>query len=215
LPTLISETDVKLERSDLTRRIVLPREVGPDGFIVQPRRTPGLHLSGVLKYIAHRTRIAARLAEIEEEEMPLRFAIGQAWEEYAASLFPDMVWAPGECNDPVIMTCDGISIEAGNVLDPDDNSGSYTLIHEYKFNRSRKYSGKDLLKKKWLWIQQCLGYCIGYGASVARWNALWAMEFPDPVWTQYTVAFSPKELIEARNMIEMNRQGAIDAGYAE
>lgn len=219
MPTLISEVDVKLERKDMERRIVLNRDVDSTGFIVPPARTPGLHLSGLLKYIAVKSRITARLSEIAEEEMPLRWALGHAWEEFAASLFPDMIWAPGECDDPVIMTCDGISIETDNESyqsnTPDGNPASYTLVHEFKFNRAKKYSVPDLIAKKWLWMQQGLGYCIGYGAAVVRWNVLSAMEFPDPVWTQYTIAFAEKELADARRMLEMNRDGAIKEGYAE
>ena len=109
MPTLISETDVKLERSDLLRRVALPRDVGPDGFIVPPARTSGLHLSGLLRYIATKSKIGAYLEQLAEEDMPLRWAMGHAWEEFAASLYPDMTWQPGEIHDPLVMNCDGLS----------------------------------------------------------------------------------------------------------
>ena len=205
MPVLISETDVKLERSDLMRRIVLPREVGPDGFIVQPARAPGLHLSGLLKYVAYASRISARVAEVADEEHPWRWALGQAFEEFAASLYPDMVWQPYECQTPVIMNCDGIEVR--------DNSG--LVLCEFKNNRAKKYSGADLIKKKYLWMQQGLGYCLGYGTDMVEWHVMSVMHFPDPVYTKYLVQFSQDELDGMANMIEINRQGAMDAGYAE
>lgn len=203
MPTLISETDVKLERVDLERRVVLPRAVGPNGFIVPPARRPGLHLSGLLKYVAHASRISARVAEVAEEEMPLRWALGHAWEEFAASLYPYMIWQPGEMEDPVIMNCDGIEMRGD------------TVVMEFKHNRSKKYSGADLIKKKWLWMCQGMGYCIGYGAELVEWHVISTMEFPDPVYTKYLVRFSDEELDSMRNMIEINREGALAAGFAE
>ena len=192
MPTLISEIDVRLERSDLDRRIVLPRALGPDGYIVPPARTHGLHLSGLLKYIAVKSRITRYLDEIAEEEFPLRWLMGHAWEEYAASLYPDMCWQPGEAYDPVIMTCDGLSD---------------ACIEEFKFNRSKKYKGSDLLAKKWLWRNQGLGECIGYGADTVRWHVLSAFEFPDPIYTQYVYRFDEKEIEDCRRMLESNISG--------
>jgi hypothetical protein len=204
MPTLISETDVKLERGDMLRRIPLDYRRTIDealGFIVPPARTPGLHLSGLLKYIAEKSRITTRIAEIADEEHPWRWAMGLAWEEFAASLYPAMTWQPGEVADPVIMTCDGI--EEGR------------CIREFKFNRSKKYKGPDLIQKKWLWMQQGLGYCLGYGYSVVQWDVLSVLEFPDPVCTQYLIEFSPKEIADSRRMILANRDGAIREGYSE
>lgn len=210
MPTLISETDVKLERIDMMRRIELKRDVSSQGWITERQRTPGLHLSGLLKYVAVKSRISARLQEIEDEEMPLRWALGHAWEEFAASLEPEMVWQPYEALTPVVMNCDGICF-------PEDQTDRTCpmLIKEYKFNRAKKYSGTDLIRKKWLWMCQGQGYCIGYGASRVEWNVLSVMEWPDPVWTKYLVEFDQTELDAIANMIEINREGAIREGYCE
>jgi hypothetical protein len=208
MPTLISETDVKLERSDLGRRIMLPRQtVVIDGLhlIPEPVRAKGLHLSGLLRYVAEKSRISARMAEVSEEEMPLRWALGVAWEEYAASLMPEMTWQPGEIKSPCIMNCDGLTLTTSSVL----------VVNEFKFNRAKKYSGEDLIKKKWLWMMQGGGYCTGYGAQQVEWNVLSAMEWPDPVWTRYLVEFEPDEVDRIANMIEINREGAMAEGYAE
>lgn len=206
MPTLIAEIDVKLERADMLRRVVLPRDLDGLGNIVPPKRKPGLHLSGLLKYVATTSKITARLQEIADEEMPLRWAMGQAWEEFAASLYPDMIWQPGEVHEPLIMNCDGVGYEPR----VEDN-----VIWEFKFNRAKKYKGADLIAKKWLWMMQGAGYCLGYGFSVAVWHVLSAFEFPDPIYTKYVVAFSDKDLNETARMIAMNRDDAVQEGYAE
>ena len=187
----------------MLRRIVLPRQVSSDGFIVQPPRASGLHLSGLLKYVAHKSRISARLAEIAEEEHPWRWALGQAFEEFAASLYPEMTWQPGELSEPLIMNCDGI------------DARERPVICEFKHNRAKKYSGADLIKKKWLWMQQGLGYCLGYGANLVEWHVMSTMEFPDPVYTKYLVWFNVVELDAMRRMIDMNKDKAAAEGYAE
>lgn len=202
MPTLISEEDVRLERGDLLRRIPLQRSIGSDGFIVPPARTHGLHLSGLLKYVAHKAKITPYLEQIADEDLPIRWAIGQAWEEFAVSLYPDMLWQPGEVSEPVIMTCDGVD-------------GPTQSLQEFKFNRAKKYSGKDLIAKKWLWMQQGMGYCLGYGMTRVCWHVLSAVEWPDPVYTKYTVEFSKGELYDSRRMILSNRDAAIREGYAE
>lgn len=207
MPTLISETDVCLDRSDMDRRVLLPRSVGQDGFITIPPRARGLHLSGLLKYVAHASKITARLAEIDSETMPLHWALGQAWEEFAASLYGQMVWQPGEIDRPVIMNCDGLSYLI-------EGSDDFT-IEEFKFNRSKKFTGQDLIQKKWLWMQQGLGYCVGYTASFVRWHVLSCMEWPFPKYTQYLIQFSESEVEGSRRMIEVNKDAAIRAGYAE
>jgi hypothetical protein len=204
MPTLISETDVKLERGDLLRRVPLPRAVSADGFLVPPARTPGLHLSGLLRYVAQKSKITAYINDVAEEDLPIRWMLGQVFEEFAASLFQFMVWQPGEVDTPVIMTPDGVSVEDYGLL-----------LHEFKFNRAKKYSGADLLKKKTVWMWQGMGYCLGYGASRVVWNVMSVMEWPDPLWTQYLVEFSDKELKGMERMIDSNRAGAIESGYSE
>lgn len=204
MPTLISETDVKLERADLLRRCVLPRQVSDDGLIVPPTRTPGLHQSGLFRYIAEKSRITSYMEQVNEEEMPLRWMLGQAFEEFAASLYPEMLWQPCELNDPVIMNCDGISFEENEI------------IEEFKFRRAKRFrSGEEMLKKNWLWTMQAAVYCIGYSCEFVRWHVLSAFEFPDPTYVKYLVQFSAPELAEVAHMIKINKQKAIEEGYAE
>lgn len=205
MPTLVSEVDVSLERSDLLRRVIHPRNVGADGFIVPPARTPGLHLSGLLRYVAKKSKISMYAHEAEEkDDLPLRWFLGQIIEEGLASLYPEMVWQPGELTVPLIMTCDGISASEGS-----------RVIEEFKCRRAKKLTGARLLQEKWIFLQQGMGYCLGYGANYVRWHILALFEFPDPVYTQYLVHFSDEELEETSRMIERNKDKAIGEGYAE
>jgi hypothetical protein len=206
MPTLLEEVDVKLERSDLDRRTALARVVSADNLIVQPGRAPGLHASGLIRYVAESSRISARMADIADEEMPLRWAMGQAWEEYAASLYPDMCWQPGERYEPLIMNADGLSIIHDELV-----------VEEFKFMRSKKISAERFLDSRynWLKLQQGVIYCLGYGADIVRWHVLNALEWPDPKYTQYKVRFEEKELAATARMIETNRAAAISKGYSE
>ena len=204
MPIPVSIHEVKLERADLYRRVQLPRTVGADGYVVPPARTPGLHLSGLLKYIADTSRIGAYRDQIAEEEYPLRWLMGQAWEEFAASLYPAMEWQPGEVSEPVLMTPDGLSYGASGVL-----------IEEFKHRRAKALTGADFIKKQWLYLQQGMGYCLGYGVDTVRWHTLNTFEFPDPRYVQYVIRFTDEDLRGMERMIEANRQAAIEAGYAE
>ena len=49
--------------------------------------------------------------EDRDDEMPLRMAMGMAWEDWAVGLWPDMEWQPGElCRDGIYGSPDGRSI---------------------------------------------------------------------------------------------------------
>lgn len=212
MPTLISETDVSLERDDLLRRVQLPRDLDSSGrWIVPPARTPGLHLSGLLRYVAMKSKVTAWAQDANEEEeiergkLPIRWALGQAVEEFWASLYPDMKWQPGELTDPVIMTPDGLSFENGE-----------WIIEECKTRRYKRFeSGPKMLNSKWAWAQQGMAEAIGYGTPYVRWSVWSLFEFPDPKLTRYLFKFDDAELEGCRRMIEVNQEAAIRAGFAE
>lgn len=212
MPTLISETEVRLERADLARRIVLPRSVDSAGYIVPATRTPGLHLSGLLKYVAAKSKITSYIADAAEEEaiergeMPLRWFLGQAWEEAAVSLYPEMIWQPCELDDPIIMNCDGLMYE--------DHDGEQATVQEFKLKRAKRTTAQKFLSN-WIFMQQGLGYCLGYGAQYVCWHVCYLFEFPDPVYIKYLVRFEQAELDSMARMIEVNREKAIAEGYAE
>ena len=89
MPTLIDESVVSLEFVDLTARQPIARPTKPLS------RAPGVHQSGIIKYIAEKIG-KLKPGEPLEEEMPTLIALGYAWEEFAVSLYPEIVWQPGE-----------------------------------------------------------------------------------------------------------------------
>lgn len=213
MPTLISEVEVKLEQTDMTRRKSLYRSEDENGFIVPPTRKPGLHLSGLLRYVATTAKLIPEYEQLDPSAMPLQWAMGQAWEEFCASLVSgqstidsDFLWQPLEVEDPVIMNCDGITF-----------GPSGTMLEEFKCNRSKRIPGDRFISKqyRWSWLHQAMGYCLGYDTDTVRWHVLYLMEFPEPKYIQYIVQFSPKELSDMNRMIENNRDAAIAAGYEE
>ncbi len=114
MPRLLEQTEIRMEWADVARRIHHP-------FPESHPRSPGVHLSGVLRYIALEAGILSKpgvestsgkqLQDVDEEEMPLRMMLGMFFEEGAVGLYPEMQWQPGELErDRVFGTPDGMSI---------------------------------------------------------------------------------------------------------
>ncbi len=206
MPTLISEKIVTLEFTDLERRTqLLGRPASP------PSRTAGVHLSGVLSYIAHQIGIL-KPGEKDEEDIstyPLLWGRGCAWEEYIFSFFPNIDWQPGE------VTVDGVSMNADG-LSVDEETGKLVL-EEAKFTFKSEVSGEDFLKseKFWLWRKQVLGYCKGYGPRVTRHHVCHVRgaykEF-GPTYKQYVVGWEDKEVNQNWVMVLNNKDKAEPEG---
>ena len=192
MPTLFEETEVKLDRADLLQLSPVNIEIAP--------RTSGLHLSGVLKYIAQTSKITNYVAQVDAEEMPLIWLLGLAWEWACVRLYPEILHQPGEVLDPVVMTCDGVS-EYG--------------IEEFKYTSKKRMSADDLMKKQWLWMQQGRGYCIGYKGTRVRWHVCYVNQPWAPVYVRYLIEFSEGELKQTEKMIRENMPRALEAGFAE
>lgn len=211
---LLEETEVRLERSDLFVRSPISRTVNKKGRLQEASRTPGIHLSGILRYIAVESGMRKELAQIEEEDFPLRMALGLAWEEFAASLYPAMLWQPGEIDkEGVLMTCDGHSYAE----QPEDIYATLSL-EEFKLTWKKRKDGPTFLREEWYWLQQARGYCWGYGASQVRYhicNVMGDYKGGGPVYMRYVVEFDERDLATTATMLQANRDRAIAKGYAE
>src|ERR1700675_2531340 len=107
MPTLLSEKVVTLEMRDLQNRVPICRPPQP------PARAPGAHQSDILAYVARKIGVL-KPGEKLEDEYPLLWGLGCAWEEYIMSFYPDMEWQPGELTvDGISMNCDGLSVIDG------------------------------------------------------------------------------------------------------
>lgn len=200
MPELLDERVVTLEFDDLHRRVLLSKPVVP------LPRTVGVHQSGILCHIARNIGIL-KPGELDEEEYPLLWALGAAWEEYAASFYPDMEWQPGELTvDDISMNADGLSCgRIENVMTFGD-----PFLEEFKFTFKGVATGAEFLKDKkwWLWLKQAAGYCHGYGTRVVRWHVCHVRgdyKSFGPVYRQYVVRFSDREIAQNWQMLLNNR----------
>jgi hypothetical protein len=206
-PVLTVEEDVLFEFEDMARRVPLTRKTDR-GYLLEEVREPGRHLSGILGRIA----IAAgyiRAGQVAEEdewdarEMPLRMALGHAWEEFAASMLPDMVWQPGSVKkDDVWMTCDGLTDDFEF-----EGKNLGLLVEEFKCTSKKLLSMEDFLRQ-FYWTHQVKGYCKGYGAKVSRHHVLYIngdYRGSGPLYRRYLVAWTKADIEETWKMVLLNR----------
>ncbi len=203
---ILEEVEVKLELSDLSRRVLLPRLATPDGFYAQLPRSAGVHMSGVLKPLA----IAAKQLkpyEQLEEEYPLMWALGVAWEEFVASLYPGMDYQPGEVvKGGIAMTCDGL-----NWLDEWGEACIEEMKFTTKLERGETEGSVKSFKDEWMWLQQGKAYCYGYGPRIVRWHVLFMIPFfkGGPKYKRFTVRFTDNDISQAWNMFCANKHAAV------
>lgn len=141
-------------------------------------RTPGVHISRVIRAIAGETGILKKeycedlsLVEVGpdgwwdglDEFSKLRISLGLAWEEWYAKVLAEsmgVIFHPGECCvDGIYMTPDG---EALDML----LSFSGLNIHEIKLTYKSTKTVGDLLSQ-WMWLAQVKAYCKAKGTRVA------------------------------------------------
>lgn len=194
------------------------RQNQPTAKKVIHRRAPGIHLSGVIRHVAISQKILKGIdpvtgkwvgdedAELCEEDMPLRMALGMAWEEYAAPLYPEMNWQPGELSlDGVSGNPDGISISQPGVEPVPDWT---PIIEEFKCTWKSCRHG-ILAQKLWMW--QGMGYAHMYGCLHVRFNILWVNGdyarggVGGPIYKRYLVEFTPLDLKNLWTMVLLNK----------
>jgi hypothetical protein len=133
----------------------------------QEPRSKGVHLTGIIQWLwygslppDHPNRIvkerelAEELEDAEAAAYPLRMAMGVAWERWAAGLYPDMVWQPGEFErDGITGSPDGLSWDSAT------DEIHVPILEEFKltWKSSRWREGEGILKDT-LWMWQLTGY---------------------------------------------------------
>ena len=199
---ILAHEDIKLTLEDLRNRRPISRPPAP------LKRAPGVHLTGVLRQWALEKEILA-VSEWEEEEedhYPLLWMLGQAVEEFWASLMVSqgMIWQPGELQrDGVSGNPDGVST---HYLKNDYNDVGRIVIEEHKVTKRSCRDGKDVpgLNDRasviawWSRIQQVLGYCNMHPESpvLARFHVLYLnadYRGIEPVYRRTLVEFSEFE----------------------
>ena len=200
MPTLISQSEVKIQWSDINSRVTRkrPRHV--------EQRSSGWHVMGVLKapLVAAGELKLRDDSSLAGDEMPLCMAIGMAWEDWVVGLYPNIVWQPGEvCLDDIYGSPDGLSHDA---------PGDELMLEEFKATWMSLRTHEDILKcKKYMW--QMAAYCHMNKAEYARLHVCWmAGEYwkpQTPAYMVYRLHFSAVETEQFWNKVVMpNRDRA-------
>lgn len=196
MPEILSVRQITFEFSDLAARtpIVIPE--------VPLVRSPGLHLSDVLTYIARKIGKLGPGDKLEEE-YPLRMAMGHMWEEWYFSFRKDYLWQPGERTiDSISMNADGLGLW-----------GDDAALVDTKCTEKKVRSGEDWIDDNWIYMHQARGYCYGYGPRVFVWPVLHYRGHYDgkgPVCMEYTVRFSDSEIDQTWAMVTRYRDEILD-----
>ncbi len=141
-------------------------------------RTPGVHVSGLIRGIAVEAGIlrpewVEELSLVEvaasagawwdrlDETAKTRIAMGLAWEEWLIPLLDGVMDHPGEmCVQGVYMTHDGESLDV-------IYGKHQTRVHECKLTFKREQSDADMADQ-FMWLCQMKAYCRGLGTRFAR-----------------------------------------------
>lgn len=181
-------------------------------------RTPGVHLSSIIKSIAKENGILTRedledlsLVEVQtssdawwrglDDDVRLRISIGLAWEEWYLAHLGTIVFHPGEMQvDGIYMTHDGESVDAVSALSsPSDLTTPTLCLHEVKATYKSVNTVGDL-STQWMWVAQCKGYCRGLNTRVAFLHVLFLCgdyTYPiRPMLKCWQIEFTDEEILE-------------------
>lgn len=205
MPKLIEKRLINVEWSDIEGRTKHRR---PKSASV---RSSGHHLMGIVRYALTGAGLLKTYAAAEDEElMPLRMAMGMAWEDWSVGLWPDLVWQPGELKlDNVFGTPDGRSMLS--IAGGPEGSGDFDCSEEFKCTWKSSGKWKDVTDVI-IWMWQLAGVCKMSGTNYARLHVFWVMgdyRGSGPQYFTYLLHFTQDELDKFwRNIILANRDKA-------
>lgn len=205
MPTILEQTDVELTRSDLERRT-------PHIATRPAKRKRGCHVSNVLRYIAVEAGNKAWAKDLEDDELPLRMALGLMWEEFAVTLYPEIRWQPDE------MECEGLILNIDGLSTTPINGMDFDCDEEFKFTAKKAKSAEDFMRDEWAWLHTARAYCYGWDTNVTRFHVGHYMgnyRGSGPIYRRYAFQFTEAEIYLTWAMLQKNRQRAIEKGYAE
>lgn len=200
---VIDRTEIKMEWSDLEAMVLHPHPT--------KKRSPGVHVSQVIKYCAQ--KLGKLSLEDQVDEMPLVVLLGIAWEEIAARLYSEMKWQPGEVKrNGVIGSPDGYSkhdMMLPNNFSSIEQLTELPVIDEFKFTYKSARHRHDNIIGEWMWMQQVMAYINmnkrmqeivkGGWPMLAKLHVCWAMgeygKYPlKPRYVRYLVKFDKQDL---------------------
>jgi hypothetical protein len=127
-------------------------------------RSPGTHLSGIIKGMALKASIegvtddgdlgeliaSVPLVDTGTHPKLMKLAVGLAWEDWIYQHIPGLKYHPGEFEvDGIYMTPDGITY---------DGTEGRPVLHEFK---ATYYSSNKPIEEMQMWLWQCAGYLMG------------------------------------------------------
>lgn len=162
-------------------------------FDASPHRSPGLHLSTIIKSICH---------EIDPKRFPLtepgdlpwtRFEVGFTFERVLEMAFASRlphIFRPGE------VVLDGIA------MSPDGIDPNGWVLEEYKSTWMTPHDVPEGAKC-WHWKVQMMAYCHAIGSTRARLRALFINGSGDrsPLYKVWELQFTEEELHDNWRMI--------------
>lgn len=196
---------ISLTADDLRRRVLIDRTK------LNAPRSSGVHLSGVLKYLAYSPggALADGKAKSEpcdyEETYPTIMACGVMWEEFCVSLYPQIEWQPGQRErDGITGTPDGLNFKV-DYFPSSHFREDVPMIEEFKFTTKGMRSPEQV----WWWQRQALGYCALTGLNHVRWHVNWAHgDYKKQRWPTYTrtlVRFEDAEIERWWSVVVRNK----------
>lgn len=188
-----------------------------------PTRSPGVHLSEVIRDLALRGGILdKKFANDDIEDHPERIALGLAWEEWVSKQHPEICFHPGEVMvDGISMSVDGVSV-GSDELSIFGQEG--TALHEIKLTWK---SARKPIDEQWMWITQVKGYLHGLSfmqkTKVRRAylhpfyvNGNYSRSPGDPLggpkYMIYGMEFSDLEIAENWSMLTSHRDRMFGSG---
>jgi hypothetical protein len=214
VPKLLSESEIEVCWSDMAKWRQ-PKLKGRR----KPPRSPGIHLSGVIRYVLQ--GLGELSAEDRDEVMPLRMCVGVAMEDWLVGLIgeeePSFVWQPGELErDGVICTPDGRSdktvIVTGSAsVGVTKSVQVWEQLEEIKgATWKSRHSHGDVLREK-LWMYQLAGELAMTTdeLTVARLHVVWLNNNyrpPTPKYVRYLIEFERREVEDFwKNVVLANK----------
>ena len=204
---LLETREITLQESDLR---IQARVAYEKGLPEPQKRSDGIHLSGVLKYIAITTGMLKAGDEDFEDEFPLRMALGMAMECWFQALWPEMSWQPGEIAvDGVTGSMDGYSnIQHPNMPPPAEE---ICVVEEFKLTYKSSRERHGAITGEWLWMHQLMSYCYMLGTQYGRLHVVWLngayekVRLGEPRYCVYLVKFDERELVQNWKMIQASK----------
>ena len=187
-------------------------------------RTPGIHLSGVLRRCAQSAKIldyddgptldeiisSTPLDQVGRSGILMRILLGYAWEDYMAKHITASV--PGFIPQPGELTLDGIiGTPDGVVIEPDFSM----VMHSFKWTFAS--SNTPITDKQmWLWQEGCYlkmaSALVGVFCNTAVYHVCHVRgnyKGIDPQYIATRVEFAPAEIEGYWNMVQRNKHLAV------